>query len=182
VTKFKSFEPQPRDFFRTTDPNAFGPLVPFIVNKTYAEPCCGAGDLKYGIGLYARCNWLSDIEPQHADVIKKDAVDLTEEDVKDCDIIISNPPFSWHMLQPLLDHLPTLRPTWMLLPSDFAFNKQSRPYMDKCSNMVSVGRLFFHKAGEDPMVTKYSRGTANNAWYLFHDSLQQTIFTGWTSK
>ena len=182
MTKFKSFEAQPRDLWRTTDPNAFAPLAPFIKGKSYAEPCYGDGDLVDGLKSFSQCKWASDIEPQRSGIPIKDASSLTEEDLRNIDFIISNPPFSWHMLQPLLDHLPTLRPTFLLLPADFMHNKQSRPYMERCSNIISVGRLFFHKAGENPMVTKYSRGTANNAWYCFHDSPQQTIFTGWVSK
>ena len=182
MTKFSKYEAQPRDFFRTTDPNAFPPLLPYLKGKTYFEPCWGAGDLEKGLEHVAECKWRSDIEPQSDKVLQKNALFLTKEDVKDCDYGVSNPPFSFSMLQPLLDHLPTLKPTWLLLPADFMHNRQSRGYMDRCSLVLSVGRLFFHKGGEDASVVKYSRGTANNCWYLFHSEPCETKFVGWTPK
>jgi hypothetical protein len=183
MSKFETYEPQPRDFWRTTDPNAFPPLFPYISGSTYFEPCWGAGDLERGLIGVAACVLRSDIAPQVEGVLQKNALDLTEDDVKGCDYGVSNPPFGWEMLQPLLEHLPTLRPTWLLLPADFMHNKRARPYMDRCSSLVSIGRMYFHKSGEDPSEVNYSRGTANNCWYLFHDHNQSmTNFIGWTSK
>ena len=177
MTKFNKYEPQPRDFFRSTDPNTVPPLVSFIKGSTYAEPCAGATDLVKMLKPYATCNWASDIEPQHCDVIQKDALSLTEEDVRGCDYFITNSPFSWPMLQPLLDHLPTIKPTWLLLPADFMHNRQSKPYMKRCEYIVSVGRLFFHKGGES-LDVKYKRGTANHCWYKFVDYECDTVFKG----
>ena len=182
MTKFESFEAQPRDFWRSTDPNTFPPLAPFVSGMTYAEPCYGVGDLERGLGgLGAIGVWYSDIDPQVEGIGQRNALYLTKKDLRYCDYIITNPPFSWPMLQPLLEHLPTLKPTWLLLPSDFMHNKQSRPYMDKCKYIVSVGRLFFHKAGES-LDIKYKRGTANNCWYLFTNEPQETRFRGWSIK
>ena len=182
MSKFETYEPQPRDFWRTSDPNAFPPLVPFIRGSSYAEPCYGAGDLVRGFSGTAECVWASDIQPQEDNVLQKNALFLTKSDLHDCDCIITNPPFGWEMLQPLLEHLPTLKPTWFLLPADFMHNKRARPYMDRCSKIVSIGRMYFHKAGEDTNEVKYSRGTANNCWYLFTEEQQETRFYGWSSK
>jgi hypothetical protein len=182
LTKFESFEAQPRDFWRSTDPNTFTPLLPFVDGMTYAEPCYGAGDLECGLMDIASCMFASDIDPQVGGIPQRNALYLTKEDLHECDYIITNPPFSWPMLQPLLEHLPTLKPTWLLLPSDFMHNKQSRPYMDNCKYIVSVGRLFFHKAGESTLDIKYKRGTANNCWYLFTNEPQETRFRGWSVK
>ena len=177
MTKFNKYESQPRDFFRSTDPRTVLPLVPFIKGATYAEPCAGAMDLITLLEPYAKCNWSSDIEPQHQSVLQKNALSVTKEDVKDCDYFVTNSPFSWCMLQPLLKYLPTLKPTWLLLPADFMHNRQSIPYMEKCEYVVSVGRLFFHKAGES-LDIKYKRGTANNCWYKFVDYDTNTAFKG----
>lgn len=182
MTKFNKYEPQPRDLFRSTDPNIFPPLIPYIRGKTYAEPCYGYGDLEDGLMDAAKCGWRSDLLPQFSSAVQRDALDLTKEDLKDCDIISTNPPFQWAMLKPLLEYLPTLKPTWLLLPSDSMHNKQMAPFMNKCSLIVSVGRLYFHKQGEDINSVKYSRGTANHCWYLFHDNPQVTQFVGWTPK
>lgn len=182
MTKFNKYEPQPRDLWRSTDPNIFPPLEPYVAGKTYFEPCYGAGDLEAGLSNFAVCHWASDIEPQTPYATKRDALDLTAEDVKHCEYGITNPPFQWAMLRPLLEYLPTLKPTWLLLPSDSMHNKQMAPFMNKCSLIVSVGRLYFHKQGEDINSVKYSRGTANHCWYLFHDNPQVTQFVGWTPK
>ena len=180
MTKFNKYEPQPRDFFRTSDPNAFPPLAPFIKGATYAEPCYGAGDLVRGFTGTAECVWASDIQPQEDNVLQKNALFLTKSDLHDCDCIITNPPFGWEMLQPLLEHLPTLKPTWLLLPADSMHTKQMAPYIKKCEFIVPVGRLYFHKVGESTSV-KYRRGTSNFCWYLFHDSVRgdSPSFIGW---
>lgn len=115
----------------------------------------------------ATCKWRSDLVPQVSSAAVKNALEITKEDLKDCDYIITNPPFSWVMLKPLLEYLPTLKPTWLLLPSDCMHNVRMSPYVEKCSSIVSVGRLYFHKQGEDETKVKYSRGTANFCWYFW---------------
>ena len=180
MSKFDKFEPQPRDLWRSTDPSAVVPLIPYIRGLSYAEPCVGEGDLVRLLEPHATCKWSSDIQPQEGS-LQKNAVFLTKEDVKDCDVITTNPPFSWSMLQPLCDHLPTLKPTWLLLPADSMHNKYFRPYMDKCSLVLSIGRLFFHKA-EESLDVKYAKGTANMCWYRLEDYECDTIYKGWVRK
>ncbi len=169
---------QPRDYWPTVDPAAVTTLIPFIKGKTFAEPCVGNGDLVDLLFVDAKCNWESDIEPQKKGVIQKDATDLTAEDLVDCDYIITNPPFSFEMLQPLLDYLPTLKPTWLLLNATFMQNKRSQPYIKKCSDIVSVGRLFWVTEGGDPK-QRGIKGKEDYCWYLFHNKEQpHTVFHG----
>lgn len=157
----------PRDFWPTVDPDAFIPLRPYISGKTYAEPCCGNEDLIKGFEDVAYCGWASDIS------IGKDATTLTKEDLEACDVIITNPPFSWEMLKPLLDHLPKLKPTWLLLPADFMHNKRSAPYMVYCSHIVAVRRLFWW-LDEGDLSQRGVKGKDNYCWYLFHDKQQSS--------
>jgi len=87
-------------------------------------------------------------------------------------VFITNPPFSWPMLQPILDHLPTLLPTWLLLPADNLHNKRMGKYMAKCDLVVSVGRLYW--------MDNKIKGVDNYCWYRFTDIPQQTVFIGRT--
>lgn len=82
----------------------------------------------------------------------------------DCEAIVTNPPFTWKLLQPLLDHLPTLKPTWLLLPADVAHNKRMGKYMMGCSDIVSVGRLYW--------MDNKIKGVDNFAWFCFHQFVQ----------
>lgn len=166
MSKYETYKQQPRDFWRTTDPDAVRPLVPYVSGKTYAEPCFGAGDLIRQLNGVADCKWASDIDPQIKGY-QRNALTLTKEDLEDCDYIITNPPFLWSMLRPLLEHLPTLKPTWLLLPSDIMHNIRVGPYIKNCSRIVSVGRLYFHTSGQDEGTIKHAKQTSNYCWYFF---------------
>jgi hypothetical protein len=87
-------------------------------------------------------------------------------------LICTNPPYTWDILKKLLDYLPKLKPTWMLLPADMMHNKRMAPYMKVCRRVVSVGRVRWVEG------TK-SSSTDNFAWYLFNpEEPGPTIFIG----
>ena len=132
----QDFQRREKDFYGTIDVDAVTPLIPFVKGMRYAEPCCGEGDLVDLLLYDANCVWESDIRKG------KDALTLTKLDLWEAEVIITNPPYLWSMLQPLLDHLPTLKPTWLLLPSDCFYNKRMAKYVDNCSDIVSIGRLY----------------------------------------
>jgi len=145
VSKRSSFDKIPRDFYPTTDPKAIPPkLVKFIRGKTYAEPCYGEGDLENLLVEVATCRWRSDIRETGCCKLW-DAMCLSEHEIDRCDMILTNPPFSRDVLLPMIDHFISLRPTWLLLPADMAHNRYFSPYMEKCSRVVSVGRLKWFK-------------------------------------
>ena len=168
----QKFERKERDFYGTVDPDAVKPLIPFIRGLRVAEPCAGNGDLATLLEKDCFIVYEADIEPQNGHVLKGDAtdLDLNVGGIKEAEVIVTNPPFSWPLLKPLLDHLPTLRPTWLLLPADCFYNKRMSAYVEKCSDIVSIGRLYW-------MENKI-KGVDNYAWGRFIGEKTKTTFHG----
>ena len=169
-----TFEKIPKDWYPTTDPNAVTPLVPFIRDMTCAEPFYGDGDLEYllsSIGA-ASCGWRSDLRETVGNSKVMPATDLRKEDLDHVDCIISNPPFTRGTLLPCIDHLISLKPTWLLLPADYMHNRYFGSYMSICDKVVSVGRVKWFKDSK-------SCSTDNFAWYYWQDNKpSETIFYG----
>lgn len=167
------FERKGRDYYPTIDPHAVKALSWYYDGwrPYFFEPCIGQGHLKdllenHGFGFTGGC----DIEENPW--LTLDGKKLTEDHIPErTEYFITNPPFKWEILDPILDHLLTLRPNWMLLPADFMHNKRSAKYMDKCQLILSVGRLYW----EENKV----KGTDNFCWYLFDNEwIGPTHFIG----
>lgn len=173
MSKRSDFPKVEKDYYPTTDPRAVEPLVPFIRGKTYAEPCYGNGDLEDLLMDVAICKWRSDARETVGSSKVLDAMSLTKSDLEGIDLIVTNPPFTKTVLMPMLAHFITLKPTWLLLPADYAHNVYFGDAMRKCAKMVSVGRLKWIKN------SKYT-SVDNFCWYFWpqHSTHQQTIFVG----
>lgn len=168
-------ERRPRDFYPTPEKGVL-PLLPWIEQgATFVEPCAGRLDLcmhltKHGL----LCSNASDIEEINEDglfVPAQDALTIGEDYVNGSDYIVTNPPWSRDILHPLIEHFRLLRPTWLLLDSDWMFTKQARPFLPYCSLIVSVGRLKW--IPDSP-----HSGLDNCAWYRFDNepALLGTVF------
>lgn len=171
------------DFYRTTDPRAVAALLPHIEEHCdVCEPCAGAGDLARQLDRagYA-CVALYDIEPavpyRESAIEQRDALTLTLADLRGADCIITNPPWTREILHPLIEHLSSLAPTWLLFDADWVQTKQSAPYMRLCTDIVAVGRLRWMQG------TKHD-GKDNSAWYRFcaADAPAATRFHGRAAK
>lgn len=162
-----------KDFYATVDPDAVTPLIPCIRGKTYAEPFYGEGDLEDLLMDAATCKWRSDIRETVVSSKVLPATDLTPYDLEDCDLIISNPPFTRSELLPCIDHLVSLKPTWLLLPADMMHNKYMASYMRKCEWVLSVGRLCWF-----PVKGKKVKGVDNYCWFKFVDYRINPVFIG----
>jgi len=199
-----NFEKIPRDYYPTIDPQAVPEtFLSFIRGKIYAEPCYGEGALHRLIGDNAKCGWASDIEVRgkRNPAIELDATMLTQDHLIGVDVIVTNPMFTWTALEPLLKHLPTLRPTWLLLPANVMHNKRMGPYMAKCNWVVSVGRLYWFRSqwaeglsnhqvdnytgwydfsNNKPSKSEYTRGVDDYAWFCWDYSNvhENTKFVG----
>lgn len=170
------FERKGRDYYATIDPAAVARLHSHLGPSTYyCEPCAGSGHLVRlleGVGVRA-CVGAYDIEPQESWITQRNCLTLqaSDFDFTGLNCFITNPPYKWDMLKPILDHLPKIKPTWLLLPADYMHNIRMGPYMKISRKVVSVGRLYW----EENKV----KGVDNYAWYLFDDNFcGQTVFVG----
>jgi hypothetical protein len=168
--KRSTFPRSPRDFYPTPY-EAVVPLLPHLVERTFFhEPCCGNGQLIGHLEAHGhRCLGSSDIEPHPCVGFKQDAMTLTH-----ClgIVFITNPPWLWSVLNPMITHLSTLAPTWLLLNADQMHNKRMGPHLRRCTKIVSIGRVKW-------MPDSTSTGMENSAWFLFdqnHDG--PTVFVG----
>lgn len=184
--KRSSFKRIEKDYYRTIDPRAVNALLPHLEERTrYVEPCAGDGTLieqldgnwDHTMKVKATLAYASDIEPQVKWVKQQDALTLTSQDLNGANTIITNPPWSRHILHPMIDLFSTLKPTWLLFDSDWMHTIQSARYMrDLCTDVVSVGRLIWIPG------TKTS-GKDNCCWYRFDANKRDfTTFHGRTEK
>tara|TARA_R110000824_G_scaffold95580_2_gene229787 strand:- start:1887 stop:2390 length:504 start_codon:yes stop_codon:yes gene_type:complete len=161
--KRSNFERKARDFYPTPY-EAVVPLLPHLPkNSQFHEPCSGDGDLIEHLELNGHnCITAGDISNGH------DALEITHTSA---DIFITNPPWDRKILHPLITHLSSISPTWLLFDADWMHTKQSIPYMHLCKKVISVGRI---KWIPDSKMT----GKDNCAWYLFDQDSDQTKFFG----
>lgn len=156
------FERKGRDFYATIDPDAVEFFKYNDIPCRYIEPCAGSGDLCRLLQNYPNhtLHRAFDIEPQADYIEKKDASLLTLEDLEGADLVITNPPYKWEMLKPIMDNLLPKISTWLLLPADTMHNVRMADYINKyCYGVASVGRLYW----EENKV----KGKDNFVWYCF---------------
>lgn len=170
--KRSNFERKERDFYPTPR-EAVEPLRIHLPREyAYAEPCAGDGALTDQLSAHRIwCFYMGDIEPQDPRIKKKNALEITEKDVRHCDYIITNPPWTRSILHPLITHFRHLKPTWLLFDGPWAFTKQAVPYLKYCSDIVVVGRLKWIPG------SKYT-SKDDCAWYKFVDEETTTTFHG----
>ncbi len=164
--KRTNYERKPRDFY-STPVEAVKPLLESFSEDwegplLFCEPCAGNGAL---VGHLEGSNPLvcilaMDIEPQQDWIVKGDASLLKEEHLQNCDMIITNPPFSWSLLKPLLDRWLPLIPCALLLPADFMHNIRFQEYLKYCSKIISIGRVKWIEGSK-------MSGMENYCWYFF---------------
>ena len=172
---------KPRDYY-PTPLAAVVPLMSHLPDEfTFCEPCAGDGRLiKYieDNKTESLCITAYDIEPQDTDIDELDALELSSEHVKDCDYIITNPPWerskaSGYLLHAMIERFSDLRPTWLLFDADWLHTVQSSDIVkNRLVKIVSIGRV---KWIEDSKGT----GKDNCCWYLFDIKKQEpTVFYG----
>lgn len=159
----KVYEKKPRDYYPTPRA-AVEPLKEFLAQGfSFCEPCAGDGRLVSHLEeiFDAQCFMSLDIEPQVDWIVTGDATELGPEAVEYCELIVTNPPFTWSVLKPMMERWVSLAPTLLLLPADFMHNKRVSPFLSQASWIKSIGRV---KWIEDSV----GSGVENYAWYMFN--------------
>lgn len=155
--KYSNFPRIERDAYQTIDPRAVDKLLPHLHGvRTFAEPCAGEGHL---VGQLQRAGLVCTYEGDIGSGL--DALTHPFDQDAVFDAIISNTPWDRPILHAMILRFQSMAPTWLLFDADWAHTKQSGPYLDQCSHIVSVGRL---KWIPDTKMT----GKENCAWYRFH--------------
>jgi len=156
--KRSDFERKPRDFYPTPIEAVYPLLEHLEEDFLFAEPCAGDGTLIEHLETKGVCMWASDIEPQAKGIHRSPYDKLGFNELIESNYIITNPPWDRSILHPIIDFFAPQMPTWLLFDADWIHTKQSKPYMEMCHKIVSVGRIkwFGNMTGKD-----------NCAWYLF---------------
>lgn len=152
--KRSDFVRRPQDAYYTPYA-AVLPLLPHLDPITrFDEPCCGRMDLVRHLRVHGHvCCEATDI----SDAWNHDALSITA-----CagDMFITNPPWTREILHPLIEHLSDLAPTWLLFDADWMHTKEAVPYITRCTDIVSVGRIKWIEGSP-------STGKDNACWYRF---------------
>ena len=114
------FARRKHDAYATPFP-AVPPLARILPPLLYYEPCAGDGDLIRHLDRFGfTCVGSSDIQ------IGVDAMSLTRDNMNGAEAIITNPPWSRHLLHPMIEHFVTLVPeVWLLFDGDWMWTKQA---------------------------------------------------------
>ena len=158
--KRSSFERRPQDAY-ATPAEAVKPLLPHLRPRTrYSEPCCGDGALIGHLEDAGHlCNFWCDIAPPPEGEWSRqmDALAL-ESCIGEC--WITNPPWRRDMLHPLITHLSSLAPAWLLMDAEWMNTKQAVPFLPWCHRIVAIGRVRWI-----PDTSMSSKDSC--CWYLF---------------
>ena len=160
-TKTDSAAVNPRDFW-PTPMEAVPPLVERLKvtdpNGLIIEPCAGDGRLADALtanGLKVRI--MSDIEPRRDDVRRGDASKLPFAPTH---LVVTNPPWSRDLLEPILHNMVGKTNAWLLLPLDYLANLWMAPFVPYVNQIVPLGRVSWLNNGKG--------GYENSAWLRFN--------------
>ena len=154
--KRSNFDRRKNDAYQTP----YEPVLPLIPHlhgvSSFAEPCAGEGRLIRHLESFdLQCVFRGDIT-EGFDALVDDRL----SDIR-FDAIITNPPWTREIMHPMIERFQAIAPTWLLFDADWAHTKQSIPFIDRCSHIVSVGRVKW-------MDYSPFTGKDNAAWYRFH--------------
>lgn len=160
---------RPRGYWPTPR-EAVVPLIPYLPARArYGEPCAGNGAL---IGHLRELwpggqnVWASDIHPDAGGIETIDALQIYRrpDQIWHVDLWITNPPWpkTGQRGDPALSiilNLTTVAPGWFLLPFAFAANSYFSRVIDRCSDIVPIGRVSWVGNGQP--------GKDDSAWFRF---------------
>lgn len=168
IGKRSSFERVKNDAYNSP-PRVVWPLIAHLTpGTTFAEPCAGRGDLIRHLAEDGfECRYASDIAPINRGspmpIIKRPFHKVTAHMLRDCDLVVTNPPWGRDILHPLIEHFIQLKPTWLLFDADWIHTTQAVPYLKWCHKIVSIGRVKWIPGSKHT-------GKDNCAFFLFKDT------------
>jgi hypothetical protein len=132
--------------YDTIDPRAVAALLPHLAPRTrFIEPCAGKGDLVRQLQAAGHlCVSAFDIAPRAEGIGTVDAATWANTAQSRDAIIITNPPFDWAMLHPLLENWrDQVLISWLLLPAAFMHTHSNGrgEVIQRTRKIVSIGRL-----------------------------------------
>ena len=90
---------------------------------------------------------------------------------KDCDVIITNPPFSKNnKLDTTLWMMTLNKPFFSLMPTEFTMAKKFRPFVNEFQFVLPNGRISFEKDGQ-----KMKSAPLSNIWYSYGFQLEKQM-------
>lgn len=164
--KRSSFERIPHDQYDTPARPVWPLLAHVPAGTTFAEPCAGQGNLiRHLAEDDIHCRYASDIAPRNKlspmPIETRPFQKVTASMMADCEMVITNPPWSREILHPFIEHFLHLKPMWLLFDADWMHNGEDVPrLLRRCSKIVAVGRVKWIPGSE-------SAGKENCCWYFF---------------
>lgn len=139
-----------KDLYRTIDPRAVPPVLPFLLYErigSFIEPCYGYGDLvgpltRAGLVCRGRYDIATNSTRTVDPVVIRDGRELRFDDLNEADAIITNPPWSRDLLHELIDRWAKMAPTWLLFDAGWKHSGRARLLLDRyCTDYVPTPRL-----------------------------------------
>jgi hypothetical protein len=161
------FERRAQDYY-PTPAKAVLPLLPHLLPRTrFVEPCAGDGALIRALEAAGHiCVHASDIELRAPNIVLDDAATCN---LHEGSVAVTNPPWAWDMLHPIIENLSAQLPTWLLLDADFMHNVRAARFMRQCRKIVSIGRVQW-------IADSKQFGKSNSCWMLFEATPGPTLF------
>lgn len=137
--------------------------MPFLLESLpmptrFCEPCAGDGAMiRYLTDAGHKCVRAWDLHPRGEGIDKQDARTRL---IGNIDCFITNPPWSRDVLHPIIENLSAQHRTWLLFDADWMHTRQANGLWQKCSLIISVGRLKWIPG------SKFT-GKDNCCWYRF---------------
>lgn len=178
-----AFEKDTLNRYDTIDPAAVAALLPHLSPRTrFIEPCAGKGDLvRQLVAAGHKCVDQFDIAPRAPGIRQQDAGTWQINNYDRQPIIITNPPFDWHLLRPLLENWrEQVTFSWVLLEASFMHTRRAGPLMQRCRRIVSIGRLQWadgtdHKSTKDYCWYQFGRTPSPGNTPAFHGRAWQKV-------